>query len=75
LRSWPVTPTLAASAVARCQYDTPNMEQGFAVAITERFGRAADGTLVPINAGSTLPVVHKVAHAGIVEVRRYRFWL
>jgi hypothetical protein len=49
------------------------MEQGFAVAITERFGRAADGELVPITAGSTLPVVHRVAHAGIVETRKWSF--
>lgn len=44
-------------------------------AITERFGRAADGTLVPITEGSTLPVVQRVAHAGIVGVQRYSFLL
>ncbi|WP_315806583.1 MULTISPECIES: hypothetical protein [unclassified Bradyrhizobium] len=45
------------------------------IAIVERFGRAADGTLVPITVGSTLPAVHEVAHAGIVGVRRYSFLL
>ena len=44
-------------------------------AITERFGRAADGTLVPITEGSTLPVVSRRTHAGIVGVVRYTFEL
>jgi hypothetical protein len=44
-------------------------------AITERFCRAADGTVVPITEGSTMPVVHRVAHAGIITVQRYSFWL
>ena len=42
-------------------------------AIVERFGRGPDGTQVPITEGSTLPVVHRVAHAGIVETRRWSF--
>ena len=50
-------------------------ERILAHAITERFGRAADGTLVSITEGSTLPVVHRVAHAGIVGVVRYTFEL
>ncbi|WP_316216747.1 hypothetical protein [Bradyrhizobium sp. SZCCHNR3003] len=45
------------------------------VAFVERFGRAADGTLVPITEGSTLPVMHRVAHAGIAMVRRFSFEL
>jgi hypothetical protein len=53
----------------------PDGERILACAITERFGRAADGTLVPITEGSTLPVVHRVAHAGIVGVQRYSFLL
>jgi hypothetical protein len=53
----------------------PGGERILPCAITERFGRAADGTLVPITAGSTLPVVHRVAHAGIVGVQRYSFLL
>ncbi|CCE11723.1 hypothetical protein BRAS3843_770021 [Bradyrhizobium sp. STM 3843] len=44
-------------------------------AITERFGRAADGTLVPLTAESTMAVVHKVEHAGIVRVQRWSFEL
>ena len=44
-------------------------ERILASAITERFGRAADGTLVPITEGSTVRVVQRLAHAGIVEVR------
>jgi hypothetical protein len=44
-------------------------------AIVERFGRGADGVLVPITQGSTLPVVSKRTHAGIVGVQRYSFLL
>ena len=51
------------------------MEQGFAVAITERFGRTADGALVAITEGSTLAIVHRVTHSGIVGVQRYSFLL
>jgi hypothetical protein len=40
-----------------------------------RFGRAADGSLVPITEGSTRPVVHRVAYAGITTVQRFSFAL
>jgi hypothetical protein len=42
-------------------------------AIVERFCRNGDGTLVPITEGSTLSVVHRVTHAGIVETRKWSF--
>jgi hypothetical protein len=44
-------------------------------AIVEKFGRNASGELVPLVEGSPLPVVHRVAHAGVVEVVRYSFVL
>jgi hypothetical protein len=44
-------------------------------AITEVFGRLPDGTLVAIEPGSTLPMVQRVTHAGIIEVQRFSFLL
>jgi hypothetical protein len=44
-------------------------------AIVEMFCRRADGVLMPLTEGSTLRVVHSVAHAGIVEVERFSFLL
>ena len=44
-------------------------------AIVERFGRRADGELVPLTTGSTEPVVEVRQHAGIAMVERWEFSL
>jgi len=48
-------------------------ERILAHAIVERFARGADGALVPITVGSTLAIVHRVMHAGIVKTRQWSF--
>jgi hypothetical protein len=42
-------------------------------AIVEKFVAGADGVLVPLTAGSTLPIASTVSHAGICRVKRYGF--